>query len=277
MPLRPAGELVERAATAGQAAAAFNVVSLEHVEGIVAGAETAGVAVILQISENTARYHGGLEPIALSASALARSARVPVGLHLDHATDTALVESALELGFGSVMFDAGARDYEANVEATASVVARCHRAGVWVEGELGEIGGKDGASPTHARTDPEEASAYVKATGVDALAVAVGSSHQMRDRVASLDFALIERLRESVSVPLVLHGSSGVSDPDLARAVHSGITKVNIATLLNERFTRAMRELVMSDPGPLDVRRLLGAGRAAIGREVARLLALLNA
>jgi fructose-bisphosphate aldolase, class II len=276
MPLRPAGELVGRAAASGRAAVAFNVVSLEHAEGIVAGADAAGIAVILQISENTARYHGGLEPIAVSAAAVARSARVPVGLHLDHATDPSLVESALEFGFGSVMFDAGARDYAANVEATAAVVTRCHRAGVWVEGELGEIGGKDGASATGARTDPDEASAYVEATGVDALAVAVGSSHQMRDRVASLDFTLIERLRESVAVPLVLHGSSGVADPDLARAVHSGITKVNIATLLNERFTRALRELVMRDPAPLDVRRLLGAGRAAIEREVARLLVLLG-
>jgi fructose-bisphosphate aldolase class II len=276
MSLNSAGDLVADARARGAGVAAFNVIGLEHAEAIVTGAEAAGTPVILQISENTVRYHGGLEPIAAAALACARRARVPVGVHLDHATGPELVDAAVELGFGSVMFDAGARDYGANVEATAAVAARCHRAGVWVEGELGEIGGKDGAAPTHARTDPLQAAAYVEATGVDALAVAVGSSHQMLDRVASLDFALIGRLRDAVRVPLVLHGSSGVADADLAAAVVAGMTKVNIATLLNEQFTGAVRERLAHDVRTVDPRGFLGAGRDAIAREVARLLQLLR-
>jgi fructose-bisphosphate aldolase class II len=272
MPLVSAGDLV----AAGAPALAFNVIGLEHAEGIVAGAEAAGAPVILQISENTVAFHGGLAPLAAAAQALARSAAVPIVLHLDHATDAELVDAAVALGFGSVMFDAGALDYDANVGATAAVVRRCHDAGVWVEGELGEIGGKAGAAPTGARTDPEQAAAYAAATDVDALAVAVGSSHQMVDRVARLDLPLIARLRAAVPVPLVLHGSSGVPDDELVAAVGAGITKINIATLLNERFTRAARERLDGDERLVDPRRFLGPGREAIAREVARLLRLLR-
>jgi fructose-bisphosphate aldolase class II len=252
---------------------AFNLIGLEHAEGIVAGAEAAETGVILQISENTVRFHGALAPLAAAALALARNAGVPVTVHLDHATSAELVDEAIELGIASVMFDAGALDYDANVAATAEVAARCHAAGAWIEGELGEIGGKAGAAATNARTDPGQAAAYVAATNVDALAVAVGSSHQMLDRTARLDFALIEELREAVPVPLVLHGSSGVPDADIARAIAAGITKVNVATLLNERFTRAVRASLGDS---VDPRRYLGPGREAIAHEVARLLRLLR-
>jgi fructose-bisphosphate aldolase class II len=276
MPLASAGELVAAARAAGDPVLAFNVVGLEHAAGVVAGAEAADAAVILQVSENTVRFHGGLAPLAAAAAALARGAAVPVGLHLDHATSAQLVDEGLSLGFGSVMFDAGALDYDANVAATAIVVARCHEAGAWVEGELGEIGGKGGAAPTQERTDPAEAAAYVAATGVDALAVAVGSSHQMLDRVARLDFPLIRRLREALPVPLVLHGSSGVPDADIVEAIACGITKVNVATLLNARFTQAARAALAADERLVDPRGFLGPGRDAIAREVARLLPLLR-
>jgi fructose-bisphosphate aldolase class II len=272
MTLVSARELV----AGGAPALAFNVIGLEHAEGIVAGAEAAGAPVILQVSENTVRFRAALAPLASAAQALAGAARVPVALHLDHATSAELVDEAVALGFGSVMFDAGALDYDANVTATAAVARRCHDAGVWVEGELGEIGGKDGAAPTGTRTDPPQAAAYVAATGVDALAVAVGSSHQMVARVARLDLALIARLRAAVPVPLVLHGSSGVPDEELEAAVAAGIAKVNVATLLNERFTRAARERLDADERLVDPRRFLGPGREAITREVARLLRLLR-
>jgi fructose-bisphosphate aldolase class II len=127
-----------------------------------------------------------------------------------------LVAEALELGIASIMFDAAERAYEANVEATRAIAERCHGHGARVEGELGAIGGKAGAAPSNSRTDPAQAPAYISATRVDALAVAVGSSHQMADRVARLDLPLIRRLREAVPAPLVLHGSSGVPDADLA-------------------------------------------------------------
>ncbi|MFE0173624.1 ketose-bisphosphate aldolase [Streptomyces sp. NPDC059002] len=276
MPLSPTGDITGAARARRSGVGAFNVVQIEHAEAIVAGADRAGLPVVLQISENTARYHGGLAPVGLASLALARAARVPVAVHLDHAEEADLVHEAVELGFTSVMFDASKLPYEENVAATRAVTEYCHRAGVWVEAELGEVGGKDGAHAPGVRTDPAEARAFTAATGVDALAVAVGSSHAMLTRDAVLDFALIERLRAAVDVPLVLHGSSGVGDTDLAKAVAAGMTKVNISTHLNKLFTRTVREQLAAAPEVADPRKYLGPARAAVEAEVARLIGVLH-
>jgi fructose-bisphosphate aldolase class II len=176
MPLAGLQEIIEPARAAGRGVGAFNVIGIEHAEAIAAGAAAAGAPVVLQVSENCVAYHGALAPIAGACLAIARAAAVPVAVHLDHATSTDLVRAAAGLGLGSVMFDASSRLYEQNVAATAEVAAWCHDRGVWVEAELGEVGGKNGVHDARARTDPGEAAAYVAATGVDALAVAVGSS-----------------------------------------------------------------------------------------------------
>jgi fructose-bisphosphate aldolase class II len=276
MPLVSTGAIVDTARAEGRGAAAFNVIQLEHAEAIVAGALRARAPVILQISQNAVRYHGALRPIAWAARAVAESAEMPVALHLDHATDQELVDEALDLGVGSVMYDASALGYDGNVAATADVVRLCHERGVWVEAELGEIGGKDGVHAPGARTDPAEAAVYVAATGVDALAVAVGTSHAMLTRDAALDFGLIADLRAAVPVPLVLHGSSGVAEADLATAITAGMTKINIATRLNTVFTAAVRERLAADPDLVDTRRYLNAGRDAVAAEVQRLLGVLK-
>jgi fructose-bisphosphate aldolase class II len=276
MPLAPTGEIVARAARLGVGAGSFNVIQLEHAEAIVSGAEAAREAVIIQISENAVRYHGALAPIGSAMLAVARAASVPVAVHLDHATRADLVQEAVQLGFGSVMFDASTASYDENVEATAAVVERCHERGVWVEAELGEVGGKDGVHAPGAGTDPGEAAAYVAATGVDGLAVAVGTSHAMLTRDASLDFDLIAALRARVPVPLVLHGSSGVADADMTTAVERGMTKINIATHLNKVFTEAVRRHLAADRHVVDTRRYLGAGRDAVAGEVTRLLGVLT-
>ncbi|MFC9944030.1 class II fructose-bisphosphate aldolase [Streptomyces pratensis] len=275
MPLSAADEIVDPAYSGTSGVGAFNTVQIEHAEAIVAGAETAGLPVILQISENTARYHGSLAPIGLASLALARGANVPVAVHLDHAVSADLVREAVELGFHSVMFDASKLPYDENVATTREITEYCHRANVWVEAELGEVGGKDGAHAPGVRTDPDEAVAFVEATAVDALAVAVGSSHAMLTRDAVLDFELITRLRTAVGVPLVLHGSSGVDDADLARAVTSGMTKVNVSTHLNKTCTRTVRRCLDAHPDTADPRKYLGPARAAVADEVARLLRLL--
>ncbi len=277
MGLTGTGEIVAAAAAAGRGVGAFNVILLEHAETLVAGAEAADAPVVLQVSENAVRYHGALAPLAQATLAIARAAAVPVAVHLDHATDLDLVREAVELGIGSVMYDASALPYGENLRATADVAAWCHAHGAWVEAELGEVGGKDGVHSPGARTDPEAAAAYVEATGVDALAVAVGTSHAMLTRSAVLDFALVERLRAAVPVPLVLHGSSGVADPDLTRAVHSGLTKVNIATHLNAAFTARVRAHLAAHPEVVDPRRYLAPGRDAVAAEVTRLLGVLRA
>ncbi|MFS7874153.1 class II fructose-bisphosphate aldolase [Streptomyces asiaticus] len=277
MPLVATGEIVGAAARAGLGAGAFNVIQIEHAQAIVAGAEAAGAPVILQISENAVRYHGALAAIGRATVEVARAARVPVAVHLDHATGPELVREAVDLGFGSVMFDASALDYEGNVAATAEVAAGCHAHGVWVEAELGEVGGKDGVHAPGARTEPAEAAAYVAATGVDALAVAVGTSHAMVVKAAVVDLPLVAALRAAVPVPLVLHGSSGVPEADLTRAVEAGLTKVNIATHLNVAYTRAIRDHLAGHPEVVDPRRYVAAGRAAVAREVTRLLKLVRA
>jgi fructose-bisphosphate aldolase class II len=276
MPLVPTGAIVDAARAQRRGAAAFNVIQVEHAQAIVAGALRAGAPVILQLSENAVRYHGALRPIAAAARAVAELAETPVALHLDHATDAGLVHEAVALGFGSVMYDASALGYEDNVAATAEVVRFCHDHEVWVEAELGEIGGKDGVHAPGARTDPDEAAAYVAATGVDGLAVAVGTSHAMLTRDAALDLPLITALREAVPVPLVLHGSSGVADADLTAAVDAGMTKINIATQLNKVFTGAVRERLAADPALVDTRKYLGPAREATATEVARLLDVLR-
>ncbi|MEU6972049.1 class II fructose-bisphosphate aldolase [Kitasatospora aureofaciens] len=277
MPLTPTGDIVATAVTANQGVGAFNVIQLEHAEAIVTGAEEVGCPVVLQLSENAVRYHGALAPVGAAVLAVARAAAVPVAVHLDHATMPELVEEAVALGFASVMFDASLLAYDENVRVTAAVVARCHAADVWVEAELGEVGGKDGVHAPGARTDPGEAAAFVAATGVDALAVAVGTSHAMTTRDAELDFDLIAELRAAVPVPLVLHGSSGVADEHLTLAVERGMTKINIATHLNQVFTAAVRRSLAENGELVDTRRYLGPGRAAMAAEVARLLQVLKA
>lgn len=275
MPLTPIGAIVAGATARGSGVGAFNVILLEHAEGIVAGAEAAGRPVVLQISENCVRYHGALAPIGRAALAVAEAARVPVAVHLDHATSADLVHEAVHLGFESVMFDAASFDYDQNVAATAGIARWCHERDVWVEAELGEVGGKDGAHAPGVRTDPDDAAEFVKETGVDALAVAVGSSHAMRTRDASLDFALISAIRDAISVPLVLHGSSGVPEADLARAVAAGMTKINIGTHLNKVFTAAARER-LADPDLVDPRKYLGLARDAVAMAVERLVVVLD-
>jgi fructose-bisphosphate aldolase, class II len=277
MPLASMTEIIEPARAMGRGVGAFNVIGIEHAEAIVAGAELAGAPAVLQISENCVAYHGALEPIGSACLALARSAAVPVAVHLDHAASAELVRAAAGLGLGSVMFDASSLPYQENVRVTAEVAQWCQARGIWVEAELGEIGGKNGVHSPVARTDPGEAAEYVAATGVDALAVAIGSSHAMLTRDAVLDLALIASIRRAVSVPLVLHGSSGVPDRDLAAAVGAGMTKINIATQLNKVFTGAVREYLTAEPAAVDPRRYGAAGRDAVASEVARLLDLLGA
>ncbi len=276
MSLVPTADLVADARAHGRAVGAFNVICLEHAEAIVAGAERAGLPVILQISENAVKFHGGrLAPIAAASVAVARASSAAVSLHLDHVEDDGLLRQAAEHGFGSVMYDASTRPYADNVEATRAAVTWGHERGLWVESELGEVGGKDGAHAPGARTDPGEAAEYVAATGVDGLAVAVGSSHAMLDRSAALDHDLIARLAAAVVIPLVLHGSSGVPDDELRAAVRAGMVKVNIGTALNIAFTGAVRERLGADPKVVDPRKYLAPARDSMTTVVEQALRVL--
>jgi fructose-bisphosphate aldolase class II len=277
--LAPTADLVADAVGRGRAVPAVNVVTLEYAEAIVDGAERAEAGIILQLSQNAIRFHGSFRPILAACRELAGAAAVPVALHLDHIDDGALVDAALqdaaELGLGSIMVDFATRDYADNVAATADAAARGRVHGLLIEAELGAIGGKDGAHAPGVRTDPVEAAAFVAATGVDALAVAVGSSHAMRDRSAMIDHDLVSRLAAAVPVPLVLHGSSGVSDRGLTRAVAAGIRKVNVGTALTIAYDAAVRGELAAHPDRIDPRPPLRTARAAmadVAEHVCRLL-----
>ena len=271
-----AGDLVRAARAQGKAVGAFNVILLEHAEALVAGAELAKRPVILQISENCVNYHKALKPISVATIAIAEASSLPVSVHLDHAESEDLVREALDLGYDSVMFDGSKLSYAENVAASARMAALCKSYGATLEVEIGEVGGKDGVHAPGVRTNPLEAKAFAEATGADLLAVAVGSSHAMTTRDATLDFELIAEIARTVSVPLVLHGSSGVSDPDLQRAVKAGMSKINIATHLNNVFTHEIRQALSANEKLVDPRKYIAPGRDAVASEVARLLTLLR-
>jgi fructose-bisphosphate aldolase class II len=279
MPVVPTGDLVAEARAGGTAVLALNAITLEHGEAIVRAAERTGRASIVQVSQNAVRYHGSPGPFTAALVSLVAESDARIALHLDHVEDVALLRTAPDAGFSSVMFDASALPYRENVDATRAAAEWAHANGLWVEAELGYVGGKpDAPVSAHAegaRTDPDEAAEFVAATGVDALAVAVGSTHAMTTRSASLDHDLIAQLRDALPVPLVLHGSSGVPDDVLMAAIAAGMTKINIGTVLNVAFTGAVRDHLASDES-VDPRRYLAAARDAATDEVARLLTALT-
>lgn len=279
MPVVSTADLIAEARDSGTSIAAFNVITLEHAQAIAAAAERVQLPAILQISQNAVRYHGGcLHAIAAGAAEVARRSAADLALHLDHAEDIELVRQAPAAGFSSVMFEAGALPFEANVAATRAATLMAHQDGLWVEAELGHVGGKDeivrSAHDAGVRTDPGEARRFVAETGVDALAVAVGTSHAMTQRSAALDRDLIQALCAAVPVPLVLHGSSGLPDAELRSAVASGIVKINIGTALNVAFTRAARA-ALTEPKLTDPRKYLAPAREAMAEVVAQLLTVI--
>jgi len=275
--LSTTAELVGEARAAGTGVAAFNVITLEHAAAVAAAAEATGLPAIVQISHNAIRYHGG-DPLPLAAAVvrIATGSDARLSLHLDHVEDLDLVRRTAECGASSVMFDGSRLPDEQNIAATREAAAWAHAKGLFVEAELGEIGGKGSAHTPGVRTDPGQAAEFVAATGVDALAVAVGSSHAMRTRTAGLDLDLVARLRDAVPVPLVLHGSSGVPNATLREAVGHGMVKINIGTLLNLAFTGAVRTALRDDPAVVDPRRYLGAARDAAAAVVADCLTRLG-
>ncbi len=270
--------MLQRARAGGYGIGAFNVIGLEHAQAIVRASELENSPVILQISQNAVRYNlGSLDPIGKACHTLATHASVPVALHLDHATTRELCKQALDLEFGSVMFDASSLHLDANVKITAELADWVHRRGAALEAELGIVGGKEGAvSSEVGNTDPRQARQYVHRTGVDVLAVAVGTSHYMVEQNAQVDLDLIAALRAAVDVPLVLHGSSGVPDADLHEAVRRGITKVNVATGLNKAYTQAIRDVLSMDETVVDPRKYLAPARDAMVEAVRSRMLLLG-
>ena len=273
-------QLVESAVATAAAVPAFNILSIEHAEAVAWAADRTGVGLLMQISENAIRYHNGFAPLLAACRALCLASATPIGIHLDHIEDEALAYSLIDAisatGASSIMFDASRHPYEMNVQSTARFVTAARRAGIWVEAELGEIGGKRGAHTPGVRTDPTEAELFVASTGVDMLAVAVGSSHAMTQQRANLDLPLIRTLSEALPVPLVLHGSSGVPLSLLADAVAAGIRKVNVGTALGVVATRELRKELSANPRSVDLREYSASSRNSVTDLVAELAAVIG-
>ena len=266
-------ELMRDAVERSGVVPAFNVITLEHAEAVVDGLTRAESCGILQVSERALQFHASrIEPILSACAHLAAAAHVPIAIHLDHIQDSALawrvIESAAQFGVSSIMLDFSTLERPDNMRLTSEAATHAHAQGLFAEAELGKIGGKDGAHAPGARTDPDDAFDFVAETGVDALAVAIGSSHAMTSRDAHLDLDLATRLAQKVQVPLVLHGSSGVPDHELVAAVNAGIRKVNIGTALNVSFTAAVRRVLTDQPALTDPRDYLREARAAVSSTV---------
>lgn len=274
MPLVTVGELLAEAGSG--AVAAFNAITLEQVWAFREAAEQERAGLVVQLSQNAIRYHGGPEVPVAAVLAAAKASSAPIAIQLDHIRDPDLALRAPQLGVTSVMFDASELDDARNIALTSEVTRALHRDGVWVEAELGEIGGKNGVHDPEARTDPEAAARYVEKTGVDSLAVAVGSSHAMATTGATLDVDLVRRIDQSVDVPLVLHGSSGVDDVQLVDSASAGIDKVNVGTRFNGIFARELRAKLADDAAVSDPRRYSERGRCAMRDEAMRLLRVLR-
>lgn len=278
MPLVRADEILSEAQRGGYAVGAFNANNLEYVQGIIEGAVRERAPVIIQASPGAIKY-AGIDYIAAMVRTAAR-APVPVVLHLDHGKDLEVVKACLDNGFTSVMYDGSTLPFEENVKFTAAVVEMARSYGIPVEGELGRVPQADREWTEEEleslMTDPEEAKEFVERTGVYSLAVAVGSVHQMRAKVARLDVERVKKIREKTGVPLVLHGSSGVSDESLVAGVKAGLCKVNIATQLNVAFTSALKAAMASSPDVVDPRKFLSAAREAVAAVVAERVRVLG-
>lgn len=271
MPLVNPKPWIRHAQQGGYAVGAFNANTLEQMQAIVLAAEQENAPVIIQVSHNALVYAGcgnatrGLQYMAAIGHVAAQSAAVPVALHLDHATETEVIQ-AIGLGFTSVMFDGDGLPFAENVAITGRLRELAHAAGVCIEAEVGEVPKPgDAAFDVDAidRTDPAAAAEFVAATGIDTLAIALGSVHGLAVKHLALDLARLDAIRAQVSIPLVLHGSSGVTDDQIAAGIQRGLCKLNVATQLNAAFTSAVRRALDAAPALVDPRKYLGPARAA--------------
>jgi fructose-bisphosphate aldolase class II len=271
-------EILEHALKAHFAVGAFNADNMEMVQAIVEAAEEERAPLILQVSEPTVRYAGLLLP-ATMVKAIASEASIPIVLHLDHGMSFEQNALALRAGFTSLMFDGSRLPYEENVATTIRIVEMAHTAGVPVEAELGKVLQR-GATPAEvesAMTDPYQAADFVQRTGCDSLAVAVGSIHAMTSRDAELDLARIRAIQESVALPLVLHGSSGVKHESVQGAIELGVCKVNVSTYLKQAFVGTIRTELAAAPDEVDFRVLFTPARDAAKERVREKLRLFGA
>ena len=264
-------EILQDAHKNNYAVGAFNVNNMEIIQAIIEAAEETRSPVIIQASQGGLKY-AGVEYIGALAKIAAEKASVPVAIHLDHGTDFDQVMLCIRNGFSSIMIDGSKHAFEDNIAVTNKVMDVCRPIGVSVEAELGKIGGTEDDITVDEKdatfTDPKEAKEFVDRTGVDSLAIAVGTAHGVYKGTPDLDFERIKTIKELLNIPLVLHGSSGVLDEDITKAVSLGINKINIDTDLRVAFSHAIHDFVKENPEEIDPRKILGPAREAMKERI---------
>ncbi|MGI6211984.1 MAG: class II fructose-1,6-bisphosphate aldolase [Anaerovoracaceae bacterium] len=266
MALVTSKQLLQDAQAGGYAVGAFNVENMEMVQAVVAAAEEMNSPVIMQTTPGTVRY-ASLRYFYENVKTAAEAASVPVVMHLDHGSSFELAMQALRTGYTSIMIDGSKEAFEENVALTKSVVDACHPSGIPVEAELGRVGGKEDdleGGDDSPYTDPKQAAEFVDRTGVDSLAIAVGTAHGVYKVTPKLDVERITAVRQYVSIPLVLHGTSGVPDEQVAECVRRGMCKVNFATDLRIAFTNGVKAFIEANPDVFDPKKYNAEGRERV-------------
>ena len=265
MPLVTSKKLLLDAQEGCYAVGAFNVENMEMVQAVVA-AEELRAPVILQTTPSTLKY-ADVDFFYANVKTAAEKAAVPVVMHLDHGSSFDLAMQAFRAGYTSIMIDGSPKPFSENVQVTRAVASACHPAGIPVEAELGKVGGKEDdliGGEGNPYTDPREAQAFVEATGVDFLAVAIGTAHGVYKGVPRLDLDRLREIRAIVSIPLVLHGTSGVPDDTVRACIARGICKVNYATDLRIAFTKGVSAYLKEHPDAFDPKKYNAQGREEV-------------
>lgn len=269
MPLVTSEKMLLDAQKGGYAVGAFNVENMEMVKAVLAAAEELKAPVMLQTTPGTIKY-GTVETYAAIVKAEAEKVSVPVCLHLDHGDSFELAVQAMKAGYTSVMIDGSQADFEENIAITKKVVDVAKAIGIPVEAELGKVGGKedDLEADADTNTDPMEAKEFAERTGISSLAVAIGTAHGFYVGTPILDKPRVSAIKEVVSVPLVLHGASGLSEEDVRECVERGMCKVNFATELRAAYTAAVKKLLEEKPETYDPKKLGNVGMEAVKEQV---------
>jgi tagatose bisphosphate family class II aldolase len=260
-------ELLEQAKEGCYAVAAFNIHNLETLQGVMNAAQEERSPVIIQTTPGTLIF-AGVKYIAAIVRVAAEEYGVPTALHLDHCENVDLIGECIAAGYTSVMIDASKLPFEENIKLVKEVVAFAHQRGVAVEAELGRIGGTEDdltiGEYEASLTDSDKAAEYVKRTGMDSLAIAIGTAHGMYRGTPRIDYERLQLIRSKVVIPLVLHGASDVPDEMIKRAVAFGINKINIATDLKNAFGDALIEYFEKEPEERDPRKYFKPAKAAV-------------
>lgn len=262
MELMTTKQMLKKAQEEHYAVCAFNVENMEMVMAVISAAEEMNAPVIMQTTPSTVKY-AGLDYFLANVKVAASRANVPVAMHLDHGSSFELASQAFRVGYTSIMIDGSHGDFESNIEVSKAVADMCKSSGIAVEAELGKVGGKEDdldGGDGDIYTDPSEAKEFVERTGVDSLAIAIGTAHGMYKGEPKLDLDRLSAIREVVSVPLVLHGGSGIPDSKVQEAIRRGICKVNYATELRIAYTTGVSEYLSENPDTIDPKKYNKAG-----------------